>query len=55
MRNKKTMKNTTNSQVYKMALKDNLGCSFCPPNKGCNVNRDNDNRNWKRWRNTKWK
>lgn len=49
------LKHTINSQVYKMALKDSFGCSICPPNKGCNQNRNNDNRCWKTYRNNQWK
>lgn len=55
MRNKKTLKNTLNSQVYKKALKDSFSCSRCPANKGCNISRDNDYKCWKNWRMTKWK
>ncbi len=55
MREKKLIKDTMNSQVYKKALRQNMGCPICPPNRGCNRNRDNDNRNWKRWRGTQWK
>ncbi len=55
MRFKKTLKNTQDSRVYNMALRQNQGCPICPPNRGCNRNRDNDNRNWKRWRDNQWK
>lgn len=54
MRNKKTLKNTMDSQVYNKAMKVNLGCSLCRPNKGCNRNRDNDFRCWKRHRDKQW-
>jgi hypothetical protein len=55
MKEKKTLKNTLNSQVYNKALRQSLGCPICAPNKGCNQNRDNNYRNWKQWRKTKWK
>ena len=35
----KTVKETTNSRVYKMTVRKKiLKCNFCPPNKGCNKN-----------------
>ena len=57
MRNRKrNSKHTDNSRVYKMTMRDiHLGCPICPPNKGCNTNRDNEFRNWKRWRKSQWK
>jgi hypothetical protein len=55
MRNKKTLKNTMNSQVYKKALRINFGCQLCPPNKGCNTNRDNDSQCWKSHRDKRWR
>lgn len=54
MRNKKLIKNTMNSQVYKMALNANLGCPICGPNRGCNRNRNNNN-NWKNNRDNQWR
>ena len=54
MRNKKIIKNTMDSQVYKKAMRVNQGCSICGPNKGCNRNRDNDRRCWKTYRNKQW-
>jgi hypothetical protein len=55
MRNKKTIKNTMNSQVYKMAIKSNLGCPICPPNKGCNRYKNTDLKSWKNYRGNQWK
>ena len=45
-----TQKHTMNSRVYKMAMRVNLGCPICAPNRGCNRNRDNDSRCWKTYR-----
>ncbi len=49
------MKNTDDSSVYNKLLRQNLGCPICAPNKGCNQNRDNNHKNWKYWRKTRWK
>jgi len=53
---RKELRLTDNSRVYKMAKRemDLDGCPLCPPNKGCNTNRDGDN-NWKKYRKTQWK
>lgn len=55
MRNKKIMKNTTNSRVYKMALNTNMGCPICGLGKGCNRNRDNGRKSWKDNRDNQWR
>ena len=55
MRNKKIIKNTDHSRVYNMAIRLNFGCPICGPNRGCNRNRNNDFRNWKRYRGNQWK
>jgi hypothetical protein len=55
MKNKQTLKNTTISRVYKMALNENASCPICGLGRGCNRNRDNNHRNWKYWRKTRWK
>ena len=55
MREKKTLQNTMNSRVYKMALRQNMGCPICPPNKGCNRNRDNNYKSWKNYRDNQWR
>jgi len=55
MREKKTLKHTMNSQVYNKALRQNMGCPICPPNRGCNRNRDNHSLSWKGYRNSQWK
>lgn len=54
---KKQMKNTTDSRVYKMALRDRfLGCPICGPNQGCNRNRTYGAPNsWKNNRDNQWK
>ena len=55
-RNKQTLQLTNNSKEYKMAKREmTLGCPICPPNKGCNRNRDNDYKCWKRYRKTQWR
>ena len=55
MKEKKTIKSTMDSRVYKMAIRQNLYCPICGPNKGCNRNRNNDNKSWKTYRDTQWK
>lgn len=55
MREKHLMKNTMNSRVYNMAIRQNLHCPICPPNKGCNVNRDNSYKSWKNYRGKQWR
>jgi len=57
MKNEKLLKNTMNSQVYNKALRQNLGCPICPPNKGCNRKSKNYNCfiSWKNFRGTQWK
>ena len=55
-RKKQTLQITNNSKEYKMTKRElTLGCNICPPNKGCNRNRDNDFKSWKRYRKTQWK
>ena len=56
MRNRKrNAKNTDDSRVYKMTMRDvHLGCPICPPNKGCNRNRYNTD-NWKEHRKNQWR
>lgn len=54
-KNKKTVQITDNSKEYKMAKREiTLGCPICPPNRGCNRNRDYDN-SWKNFRKTQWR
>lgn len=55
MRNKKTIKNTMNSQVYKKALNDNTGCPYCGVGRGCNRNKDYGVKSWKDSRGTQYK
>lgn len=56
MRKKDEKKHTNNSRVYKMTVREEvLGCSLCPPNKGCNKNRNSDNKSWKNYRDNQWK
>ncbi len=48
--------NTTNSTVYKKLRHEiTLGCTACPPNKGCNRRRKKKSKNWKQSRKTKFK
>ena len=56
-RNKETLQLTNNSNEYKNAKRqlDKIGCPVCPPNRGCNRNRDNDYKSWKRYRKTQWR
>ena len=57
---KETIKNTTNSAVYKKRLTWQLGskyglCHYCSPHGGCNYwNSRHIERNWKKYRNTQW-
>lgn len=55
-KHKKNLQLTTNSKEYKMVKRQlDLGCPICRPNKGCNRNRDNDFKCWKRYRKTQWR
>ena len=55
-KNNKNLQLTDNSKEYKMTKRRmDLGCPICGPNRGCNRNRDNDFRNWKRYRKTQWR
>lgn len=55
-KNKKTLQLTNNSKEYKKAKRELDGdkCPICPPNRGCNRNR-NYNDNWKEYRKSQWK
>lgn len=56
MRKNDVIKHTKNSRVYKMTVREEtLGCPICRPHRGCNRNRNSDNRSWKTYRNTQWK
>ena len=54
-RNKKVLKITQDSRVYKMTKRrTTLSCPICGPNKGCNTNYNIDN-SWKTHRKTQWR
>lgn len=56
MKPKKTMNETVDSSTFKKAYYGMVcDCPKCPPNKGCNKNRKKYQKNWKKFRNTKWK
>ena len=55
MKVNKTLNETTNSRVYNLTVNEKVsGCPICPPHRGCNRNKENDN-NWKQYRNFQWK
>lgn len=50
------MEITTNSRVYNMAVNEMVsGCPICAPHRGCNRNRDDDDKSWKNYRDTQWR
>lgn len=56
MKLKKTMSETVDSSTFKKAYYPTVcDCQKCSPNKGCNKNRKKYQKNWKKFRNTKWK
>lgn len=56
MRNIKIASTTDNSREYKMVMRGyKLGCPICGPNRGCNYRAKKKQRNWKKFRKTKWK
>ena len=51
----KRWKYSNDNREYKMlSTIKKLKCTLCPPNKGCNTNRDY-NRNWKEHRGQQWR
>lgn len=54
MKAKLTKKNTNDSRVYKAAIRYELYCPICAPNRGCN-NRNHTTKSWKKYRKTQWK
>lgn len=57
MKPNQTLKNTTNSRVYKLTNSSLVsGCPICSPHKGCNrfLRRDNTT-SWKNYRRTQWR
>jgi len=57
MKANKILAETTDSLTYKLAFrtKELLACPLCGPNKGCNRRRKQMQRNWKKFRKTKFK
>lgn len=57
MKANKILAETTDSRTYKLAsrTKELLACPVCAPNKGCNRRRKRMQRNWKKFRETKFK
>lgn len=50
------MKKTTNSRVYNIAVNEMVSkCPICAPHRGCNRNRDDNDKSWKNYRDTQWK
>ncbi|AFF28297.1 gp300 [Sphingomonas phage PAU] len=43
----------TNPKAIRLHNKRFQRCEYCPPNKGCNVQRDNDYKGWKFWNKTR--
>lgn len=54
-RGRKSIKNTTDSRVYKMMSRESLYCNICPPNKGCNGRNNGECRSWKAYRKNQWR
>lgn len=55
---KVTLQLTNDSKEYRMTKRRiDLGCTWCPPNKGCNRRRKNGAayKNWKKYRKTQWR
>lgn len=49
-------KTTTDSRSYKLAHNNLVsGCPICAPHRGCNKWKAGRQRNWKKFRKTKWK
>lgn len=50
-------KNVVNNHIYSILFRDELGCTWCRPNKGCNrkYNWYSDHTNWKILRKNQWK
>lgn len=56
MKNFDVIRNTSNSRVYKMTVREEiLRCPICPPNKGCNRARKNIDNSWKEHRDNQWR
>lgn len=53
---RKVMEKTTNSRVYNMAVNEMVSsCPICAPHRGCNRNRDDNDKSWKNYRDTQWR
>jgi hypothetical protein len=56
MKVNKIVSETLDSRTYKLALRSVvLGCPICGPNRGCNSRGKGRQRNWKKFRKTKFK
>lgn len=58
-RAKQVLDTTIHNKVYRVAQKymSGIGCTYCPPNKGCNrpYGRPWKVKSWKRYRKTQYK
>lgn len=56
MKRKDIINQTKDRREYNLLIRHyNLYCSYCPPNKGCNLRIKRMQRNWKKFRKTQWK
>lgn len=57
-KNRKTRQSSnfvTDNHSYMCHFRQEFKCTMCPPNKGCNSNRNSDWNSWKTQRLTQWR